>query len=187
MLIGLIGSKGAGKDTCADYLCKEHGFIKVSFADCLKRACKELFVFSDEQVYGTQKQKETPDPRWFGASPRTVLQYVGTELLRDQLDTIMPGLGKNVFINNFKLWYAQQGPDAKIVIADVRFQNEADVIKELGGLLLKIERPSLESTDSHASEVELKNIANYDKIINNNRETDLFYLYKQVADAYKTK
>ena len=81
MLIGFMGIKGSGKDTCADLLIQNYGFMKKSFADPLKHACKELFLFTNEQVFGTQLQKETPDPRWFGCSPRVALQYVGTDLL----------------------------------------------------------------------------------------------------------
>ena len=92
MLVGLSGLKGSGKDTCADYLVKNHGFIKVAFADPLKDALKVLFMFTNDQLNGTIEQKEAPDNRWFGCSTRTAMQFVGTELLRDQLDKIMPGL-----------------------------------------------------------------------------------------------
>lgn len=184
MLIGFIGPKGSGKDTCADYVCNRYMFKKVSYADCLKRACKELFIMSDEQLYGTQEQKETPDLRWFGATPRTILQYVGTDLLRNQLEKIMPGLGKDIFINNFRLWYKNQDEKMKVVIADVRFQNEADTIKELGGILMKIERPNLgKSSDTHESEVELHNIKNYDYTIKNDKEGDIQHVYDQVSKA----
>lgn len=185
MIIGLMGPKGSGKDTCADYLCANHGFIKVSLADCLKRACKELFLFSDEQLFGTQEQKETPDPRWFGASPRKVLQFVGTELLRDNMDKIMPGIGKNIFTHHLKLWYEEEkkkNPAIRVVLADVRFQNEVDFVKELGGRVIKIDRPSVAvSGDLHASEVEMQKITNYDSLLKNNHEGDLESLYSELV------
>lgn len=143
MLIGIMGTKGSGKDTCGDYLIEKYGFIKKSFADPLKKACQELFLFSNEQVFGTQEQKETPDPRWFGCTPRTALQYVGTELLRDQLDKIMPGLGNNIFTYRFQIWYqeeAKKNPNLRVVISDVRFQNEIDFVQSLGGTVIKLER-----------------------------------------------
>ena len=103
MLFGIMGQKGSGKDTCADFLIENHNYIKFSFADCLKRACKEIFLLSDEQLYGTIQQKETPDPRWHHTTPRKIMQYVGTDLLRNNLNTIMPGIGMDVFIHHFRI------------------------------------------------------------------------------------
>ncbi len=181
MLIGFMGIKGSGKDTCADYIIDKYGFIKKSFADPLKKACKELFLFEDDQIYGTQEQKETPDNRWFGCTSRLVLQYVGTNLLRDQIDSIMPGLGKNIFTHNFKLWYEAEkikNPNLRVVIADVRFQNEIDFIQSLGGIVIKIIRDSIISNDMHPSEIELQNITTFDFLINNNYSKENFYIIK---------
>ncbi len=169
VLVGLMGIKGSGKSTGALYLIEKYGFVEKSFAEPLKKACKELFLLNDMQL-GTQEQKETPDARWFGCTPRTMLQYVGTELLRDQLEKIMPGLGKNIFIHNFKLWYdaeIKKNPNLCIVISDVRFQNEIDMIQNLGGTVIKINRPSVQTNDMHQSEIELKNITTYNLLIEN--------------------
>lgn len=177
-LIGLMGIKKSGKDTCADYLVNNFGYQKKSFADPLKAACAELFLFNDQQLYGTQEQKETPDPRWFGCSPRVVMQFVGTELLRNNLDKIMPGLGNNIFTHRFKLWYQEEcykNPNLCIVIADVRFQNEVDFIQSLGGRIIKIERPSVKTNDMHQSEMELQSITNYDDLIMNTGTLPEFY------------
>ena len=40
VLIGLVGRKGVGKDTFADYLVKNHQFEKHAFAEPLKQICK---------------------------------------------------------------------------------------------------------------------------------------------------
>ena len=104
VLIGLMGVKASGKSTGASFLINKHSFVEKSFAECLKKACQQLFLLTDEQVFGTQEQKETPDPRWFNCTPRKMLQYVGTDLLRDNLNTIMPGLGYNMFSHHFRLW-----------------------------------------------------------------------------------
>ncbi len=167
-IIGLMGTKGSGKTTGANYLIQNF-FQEKSFADCLKKICIELFLLKPEQVYGTQQQKETPDERWFGCTPRKMLQFVGTELCRNNLDKIMPGLGENVFTHHF-LWYTQElekNPNLLIVISDVRFQNEASFIKKLGGKIIKIERPTTEMIDMHQSETELHTISDYDCLISN--------------------
>ena len=52
MIIGLGFKARSGKDCVADYLVGKYGFQKLSFADSLKGACKEIFHLSDEQLYG---------------------------------------------------------------------------------------------------------------------------------------
>lgn len=178
VLVGLMGTKCSGKSTAANFLIKHYNFVEKSMAEPLKRACQELFLFSEEQVFGSQEQKETPDPRWFGCTPRKALQYVGTELLRDNLDKIMPGLGKNIFTHRFKLWYVQEmrkNPNLCVVISDVRFQNEADFVRDLGGIVIKIDRPSVISSDMHPSEIELLNIKNFNYQIENTGTLNEFY------------
>lgn len=180
-LIGFMGIKKSGKDTCADHLVQNYNYVKKSFSDPLKRACQELFLFTDDQTYGSQEQKETPDPRWFGCTPRLALQYVGTDLLRDQLSNIMPELGTNIFTHNFKLWYnheIEQNPELKVVVSDVRFANEVDFIHSLGGIVIKISRPNLTNDDQHLSETELQNIKSFDMEICN--DLTLKELYEKI-------
>jgi|NOAtaT_6_FD_contig_41_5404270_length_1178_multi_2_in_0_out_0_2 hypothetical protein len=99
LLIGFAGAKGSGKDTAAQELLNYHGFRQWAFAGPLKEACGAMFHLSHEQLHGSLK--ETPDERWFGCTPRKMLQFVGTELFRDQLELIIPGLGKDVHIHSF--------------------------------------------------------------------------------------
>ncbi|MEM0354020.1 MAG: hypothetical protein QXW79_00425 [Thermoplasmata archaeon] len=174
VLIGLMGPKQSGKSTVAQFLVKKYNFIERSMAEPLKRACKELFLLREEQLFGT-REKEEPDPRWFGCTPRKMLQFVGTDLLRNHLNEIMPGLGRNIFIHHFRIWYMseiQRNPKINIVVPDIRFQNEVNFIKELGGFIIKINRPGIESNDLHSSETELLNINNYDYLINNSGTID---------------
>ena len=78
MIIGLSGKKRVGKDTIADHLVKRHGFIKYSFADPIKDIAKVLFSFSDEQLYGNDKEKL--DERW-NIIPRDFYQKFGTDYM----------------------------------------------------------------------------------------------------------
>lgn len=187
-IIGIGGIKKSGKDTTTDYIMSKYvfdnmQFQKKSFADPLKIACKELFVFNDNQVYGTQEEKETPDPRWFGCTPRKILQYVGTDLLRDQLPMIMPELGTDIFVKSFELWYNNQ-QNRPVILSDVRFQNEVNYINRAGGITIRINRPSVETNDMHKSEVELKNIKNFHYEIDNvGNLNDLYHLVDSICLA----
>lgn len=174
MLIGIAGLKRCGKDTVADYLVKNYNFTKRPMAYPLKKICKTLFKLNDQQLHGNLKEIE--DERWYGATPRELMQYVGTDLLRNQLDNIMPGIGKDIFLNNFKVWYDKNKCE-NIVIPDIRFENEYEMVKSLGGIILSINRkPFSNIKDFHESEqLEIKP----DYIIFN-KENDLFHLYDSI-------
>jgi hypothetical protein len=100
MIIGLCGQAGVGKDTVADFLVKNNNFVKVAFADPLKRICRDVFDFSNEQLWGPSAKRNEPDLRYsrkktlgppFGEgsfdipiggeflTPRYALQILGTE------------------------------------------------------------------------------------------------------------
>jgi len=64
MLIALSGLASAGKDTVADHLAKNYGVTRVGFADPIKRIAKELFAFSDEQLWGPSAERNRPDKRY---------------------------------------------------------------------------------------------------------------------------
>lgn len=67
MIIGIAGMAGSGKSTVADHLVAKHGFVSVSLADPIKRFCREVFDFSDEQLWGPSEKRNEPDKRY----PRT--------------------------------------------------------------------------------------------------------------------
>ena len=64
MIIGVSGQAGSGKDTVADFLVKNHGFVKVALADPLKRACKEFYNFTEDQLWGPSENRNKPDQRY---------------------------------------------------------------------------------------------------------------------------
>lgn len=140
MIVAFCGLKTSGKTTAAEYLVKEHGFQRESFAGPLKEACKNIFCLSDSQVYGADK--ETYDPRW-DKTPRQILQLFGTEVGR-QIDD-------QVWIKNMQLRLASA---EMAVIDDLRFPNEAQAVKDSGGIVVGIQRPGL-IADDHPSELEL--------------------------------
>ncbi len=64
VLIGLAGLIGSGKDTVADILVRDHGFVKISFADKMKRIAKDAYDFTDEQLWGPSSARNAPDKRY---------------------------------------------------------------------------------------------------------------------------
>lgn len=175
-LLGLMGRKQSGKDTVAEHLVEEYGFVRYAFADPIKKACQEAFGFNWEQSWG--KDKEVVDPRW-GITPRKVFQIFGTELFQYELPKHAPELadiGRTFWAYRFALWYEEQiskVPELKVVITDVRFPFEADLVNKLGGIIVKITRPNLTNTDMHASEQEMESIQYKYAIENNGTLEDL--------------
>ncbi len=64
MILGIAGAAGAGKDTIADILVRDHRFTKVALADHLKRIAMDVFDFSTEQLWGPSYMRNAPDLRY---------------------------------------------------------------------------------------------------------------------------
>ncbi len=64
MIIGICGLAGSGKDTAADFLVKKEGYVKIAFADPLKRICRDVYDFTDEQLWGPSSERNKPDERY---------------------------------------------------------------------------------------------------------------------------
>ena|SRR5437868_6760078 len=158
LLIAITGYSGSGKDTVADDLIQRYGFVKKTFAEPLKRAIQILFDFTDQQLYGTQDDKSQVDPRWM-VTPRGVMQWLGTDIIRKQFDP-------DFWVKHFELTHNNA---MNIVVSDLRFVNEALLIKKLGGTIIRINRHTNE--DQHVSETEMDCIVP-DVIINNHGSLD---------------
>lgn len=161
VLIGLMGKKYSGKDTASDIIVSNYNFKKISFAEPLKKICMELFNFSQEQM---ETKKETIDERW-NTTPRTVLQYIGTEVFRKDINKIIPHIENNFWVKSLEYNYI--GKYDNLVISDVRFQNEVDMIHKYGGIVIKLTRDN-NNIDNHESESNIDYIINYDYVVNNN-------------------
>lgn len=65
MIVGICGLAGSGKDTAADFLTRHNPrFVKVAFADPLKRIALDVYKFSDEQLWGPSENRNKPDERY---------------------------------------------------------------------------------------------------------------------------
>ena len=169
MIIGILGNKGHGKDTISDHLTSKYNFHKKAFAEPLKEICHILFGFNNEQLYGNLK--EIPDKYW-KITPRNAMQFVGTELFRNKMSDLIPGISHNFWLECMR---RQSGKYDRLVISDVRFQNEVDFIHEMNGIVIKVERGNKETNDVHASESEILQVTNYDFYIENNSDFQTLY------------
>jgi hypothetical protein len=204
MILGVTGLIGSGKDTVADYLCTFHGFKRVSFAASLKDAVSAVFGWDRELLEGSTKSsrewREQKDIWWserlnMEITPRWVLQYWGTEVLRNNFH-------KDIWVASVENKLRQSKDN--IVITDCRFANEVNAIKNAGGITMRVVRgkqpewyeaavsynkgevgnmtwsiskAKLDKLRVHASEYSSVGI-NYDHYVDNNSTID--NLHKQV-------
>ena len=96
------------------------------------------------------KVKESAPKELQGKTIRRALQTLGTEWGRDMI-------GQDIWLDVMVRW-AYESNTKRVVVDDLRMQNEYDFFKKRGGLIIQIERPSIESTssDQHKSEVDWK-------------------------------
>ena len=174
VVIGILGKKRHGKDTISNHIIKKYKYQSMAFASPLKEACRTLFGFNDEQLYGDDK--EVIDNHW-KITPRDAFQFVGTDLIRHQMKNICPDIGENFWVECTKkriLDELTKNPKTNIVLTDVRFPNEANLVHEFGGIVIKVERPDIKSSDEHISEKGIDDIKQFDhKIINDSTIDEL--------------
>ena len=154
-IIAITGLKGSGKTEISKQLISHYGFGRISFADPLKEMLR-IMGLSYEQLWG--QEKEVPSELLGNKTPRHAMQTLGTEWGRYQIDI---DLWSRVWVERVK-----HSPNARTVVDDMRFRNEATLIKNLGGHIILVERPGQESEDRHSSETEISTILHDFKIIN---------------------
>lgn len=171
MILGLTGRKRSGKSTAARYLVDNHGFVEISFAGPLKRMALainpvigwnwdpvhedggEVYLADVVECFGWEYAKDQfPEARRF-------LQRLGTEGVRGHI-------GEDTWIDLVELeiqrtwgivpygFIPGDKPYPPIVVSDVRFENEATLVREWGGEVVEIRRPSARDfvANEHASE-----------------------------------
>lgn len=145
----LIGLSGSGKSEVAAIL-EIEGYTRQRFAGALKAMMSALieYTWHQDAEYAHRcvdgDLKEDPSPALCGLTPRHAMQMLGTEWGRAHM-----GVDFWAEVSRPKIEYLlQYGP---VVIDDVRFANEVDLIREMGGTVLRIDRPGLTPGD-HVSE-----------------------------------
>jgi hypothetical protein len=192
-IIGITGQAHAGKDAVADILVRRRRFCKVALADPMKRFLSEVFGFSDEQLWG--HEKEVPDARWGGLTPRRALQTLGTEWGRSAYGDVwveyLLKVAKTVLEENVGYspqngieWHSSPGYRG-VIVSDVRFSNEADAIHRAGGKILRVERPGAGLKGKAANHVSEMGILYSDETIQNDGTLEgLEVIVSSVAGAW---
>lgn len=205
MIIGITGKAQSGKDTACrivqlintvDYDCaclegEGEKYIldnvdsilpmtcmweKHAFADKLKECASTIlgvprFMFESGEFKESFTSLPLSNKEGEPMTNREFLQYFGTEVGRS--------IDKDLWIKALMYSYGRD-KESHWIIPDVRFPNEADAIRNAGGVLWKIEREG-SGAGNHISEKLIDDIM-VDIIIENN--LDMKYYIKAITMAY---
>jgi hypothetical protein len=140
-IFGIVGLIGSGKSTVANHIVSTYKFEERSFAASVKSAVCSIFGYNASDIAGiTEKSRawrEQVDEWWSARlgipdlTPRKILQLFGTNIMRNHFhdDIWIASLEKKLLneTNN-------------IVISDVRFENEIECIRRMGGIIIRVKR-----------------------------------------------
>lgn len=152
-LLGCTGRARSGKDTVCKMICElDLGYVPTSFAFPIKQLAV-LLLSPDARDFYFQNLKPAPVVDKLKAlyenatlkdleekTPevgRPILQLLGTEVGRELVDS---DLWVKIFGEVLSVMYGKWGEYGRTTISDVRYANEAQAIKQYGGVLLNIER-----------------------------------------------
>lgn len=173
MIVGLTGKKQSGKSTAAAYLCAHHDFEEKMFAAPLKEMAAIVLDTDPKYFQGSEAQKNEPIPYW-NVTGREFLQRVGTELFRNELPKHLPQL-EGFWLKRLEKNLREAAPGSRIVVSDVRFQDEANMIRRLGGKIVGIIVPYKEDSYEHVDIHESENqIIECDAIIVNQKNNSFY-------------
>lgn len=170
-LIALCGLKGSGKSTAATALALALPAARVRFAGPLKDMLR-TFGLNEEEIEGDLK--ELPSSKLCGKSPRHAMLTLGTEWGRQLI-------GENVWVD---AWRRAVEPHlargTNILTEDLRFPNECEAVRALGGIVVRVTRPGLVPDEHESEQHALKFIADVE-IINDGDLEDLHWYCRNTA------
>jgi hypothetical protein len=158
MIIGLSGYARSGKDTVAKYLVEHHSFERVAFADPIRNLLWDMDPLLKD-----------------GFHLQGVVNAYGWEIAKTKFPEVRRllqelGVGARKHIDE-EIWVIKalrtMSEDKNYVVTDVRFKNEANQIKMIGGQIWRVERTGVEAVNSHISEHDMDNWE-FDAYVHNN-------------------
>lgn len=179
-IIAICGKKRCGKDTLACHIASSYGYTHVKIAAHLKEIMGVIFGFSNAQL--ELDEKDSVDERW-GISPRKAMQFFGTDIMQYEIQKLLPNVGRTFWIQGL----LQKYPDKNIVISDLRFPHEYNLIKS-SCCIIKISRDDIHSSDVHSSETEFENIPHDLQLKNNASIQDMHMEFDRFINTkYQSK
>lgn len=174
-LILVHGQAHSGKGAVSEILKTKYGFKEIGFADYLKEIAINYFDWSHDLIHVNGKR--TPESRLF-------MQAIGEAGRLLTPDFWIRRLAVKIYNVAFSLTCPK--PRYRFVISDLRYLNEAEWGKSVGGKLWKVVRTGdfegIEAGANHISETALSTFEGWDLVIDN--DSDLTSLGVKISDPF---
>lgn len=150
-LIAFAGFKGSGKTSAAQHLESNYAYYRTNFAWPLKEFCRVIGLTDEDLNEG----KDKPHPFLGGKTPRDFQKAVGTDAGRELIwEDIW------VDVHRRRIESLLSGGIC-VVNDDVRMENELRSIRELGGIVVWVNRPGVTS-DGHKTEQDIRHLCDFE-------------------------
>ena len=153
-----------------------------AFADVLKEFAVDVLGLEYNQVYGTNKEKNSPTHLLWENMPtgnnkgpmtgREVLQYFGSDICRKMYE--------NIWFDACIRRIRKDNPELAL-ISDVRFSNEIAGVQKEGGIVFGLPRDIVNGKDTHSSEQVDLSLCDY-VLPEGNIDTTTRALYKIISE-----
>jgi hypothetical protein len=179
LLIGFVGPKTSGKTLAAGYL-KKIGFVDINFKDNLDIELQERF--EGLLLLLSKRYKKTV----YNLIYKKPLVPEIRELKKSYGTDVMRRIDQGYWVNGWERHYYALYDRYNICTDDVRFQNEARMIKKHKGILIRVNRKT-KGGDQHLSETEQDFIKCDYTVDNNGTKEELRKNLQTVLALYATK
>lgn len=159
-----------GKSTAAEFLELKYGYRRLSFAEPLRSMIGALMASAGlnyNQVYFYMNEGKEHQIPVVGRSFRDLARTLGTEWGRNLVD-------QDLWTNIAKQKILEPFNEDRVCVDDMRFQNEADLLRFHGFKLVKVVRDTGRQ-DSHTSDTALANFEGWNHVITNDGTLEEFY------------
>ncbi|RLJ19999.1 deoxynucleotide monophosphate kinase [bacterium endosymbiont of Escarpia laminata] len=180
LIIGLAGKARVGKDTAARFIKDWYELSPLSFAAPFKQAVQEMFNLTPSQMDGTEKEELIPE---LGCSPRFLFQTIGSQWGRHLVHPDVWLHVAGVTLQRYRDTYQSQGVRWHgCVFSDVRFDNEANWIRERGGVVIHLDRRQAPTVREHESEFGVGRVGGDPVVSNHGTVDELFHRLRDTID-----
>jgi len=206
MIIALSGYAGSGKDEVGKAICELYPDWKIKkFSGKLKEMASMLTGMPVESFEDQLVKQMTLEG--YGMTVRDFLQKLGTDAIRNNLhqdawvNALISEYNKSIKFKRVcslcnkesamsicmscKTNTLLDKSDTNWIVTDCRFPNEADAIKNYGGIVVRIKRANTKPINGHISEIALDDY-DFDYVLNNDRtiehlKTKVNFMFRELC------